>query len=249
MPVFSDSHIHIAHIDDWAPVNDDWPVCAAAHSVDELILTETVAKRADSRVFLSCGIHPQNPDTALAPFTEHLLAENRIAAIGEAGFDLFTAEYKADIKRQREAWNVQLELAERFQKPLVIHCRKALHLIFEDTARLAKIPACVFHSFAGSPIEAMSLVKRGVNAYFSFGKPLLNGAARAIACVRELSLDRLLAETDAPYQRLKNETRTLPGDIIRIHRAIAAIADIPVESAAEAISRNFFAVYAEGNRN
>jgi TatD DNase family protein len=247
--VFSDSHIHIAALDEALlpgmadAVTARSPVCAASHSVEDFARTRQIAQRSGAPVFLSFGVHPQNPNPALIPFLEALLKENAVHAVGEAGFDLFTDEYKADIARQEEAWRAQTELAASFCKPLVIHCRKALHLIFRDYARLAKIPACVFHSFAGSPLEAGSLLKRGVNAYFSFGKPLLNSNKRAIYCVRELPLEHLLAETDAPYQRLKGETQTERRDIIRVHEAIAAQRGIGVEKAAGAIAGNFFGVF------
>jgi TatD DNase family protein len=263
IPAFSDSHIHAAQIENWKPLtfalleNGNGfritnPVCASAHSAGEFETLLAIKRgyeqtQGDSRFFLSFGVHPQNPDARLIDFLEMLVRGNKIDAVGEAGFDFFTDEYAADTARQKEAWNAQLACASRVQKPLVIHCRKALHMIFADTKRLQKIPRCVFHSFAGSLQEARSLLKRGVNAYFSFGKPLLNGNKRAILCVKELPLDRLLAETDAPFQRLKDEARTEPRDILRVHQAIAAIKDARLEHIAEKIAENFFSVFAGGS--
>jgi TatD DNase family protein len=263
IPAFSDSHIHAAQIENWKPLafallenrsgfRITNPVCASAHSKCEFEALRQIKRHYEkttrgSHFFLSFGVHPQNPDTRLIGFLETLAVENKIDAVGEAGFDFFTDEYKADEARQKEAWNAQLECASRAQKPLVIHCRKALHMIFAGTKRLQKIPRCVFHSFAGSPQEARSLLKRGINAYFSFGKPLLNGNKRAILCVKELPLDRLLAETDAPFQRLKDEARTEPRDILRVHQAIAEIKDARLEHIAQKITENFFTVFAGGS--
>jgi TatD DNase family protein len=251
MIVFSDSHIHLAVIQQASAreasggtCSAPAELCAASHSIEEFILSEQLAARQPS-LYLSFGIHPQNPDAGLIPFLETLLHEHRIHAVGEAGFDLFTAAYKADTARQEKAWKAQVDLAAAYKKPLVIHCRKALHLVFRDSGLLAKLPACVFHSFAGSPLEAQSFLRRGVNAYFSFGKPLLNNNKRAIACVQELPVERLLAETDAPYQRLKDEQETSPRDIIRVHEAIASIKGIRIEAAAEAITSNFHAVFGQ----
>jgi TatD DNase family protein len=257
--IFSDSHIHAAQVGDWKPVEGGRgetgggvirnPVCAAAHSVAEYDASQKIACRfGNADVFLSFGIHPQEPRAENVPFLERLLEENGIDAIGETGFDLFADEYRSALDAQKNVWYAQLDLAARYGKPLVVHCRKSLDLIFKDSALLAKIPVCVFHSFAGSPLEARSLLKRGVNAYFSFGKPLLNNNKRAIACAKELALERLLAETDAPYQRLAGETRTEPRDIIRVHNAFAEIRGIPVERAAEKIAENFFSVFARSPR-
>ena len=69
----------------------------------------------------------------------------------------------------------------------------------------------------GPAAEAASLLNHNINAYFSFGKQLLNGNKKAIACLRELPSERLLAETDAPFQFLKGEKYTAPEDIKRIY--------------------------------
>jgi len=238
---FSDSHIHLAQTE---PPEIFGPVCAAAHSREEFSRLESLA--ALPRAFpvrLSFGLHPQAPDMAHAPFLEEALRLNKIAAVGETGFDAFTPEYRAALPLQKAAWDAQLALAARYGVPAVIHCRKALALIFADCAALKKLPACVFHSFAGSPAEARAFLKRGVNAWFSFGKPLLNNNKRALACAASLALDRILLETDAPFQRLKGERATAARDILRVHEAFAALRGIPAEEAARAVAANFGQVY------
>ncbi|MCK9170055.1 MAG: TatD family hydrolase, partial [Treponema sp.] len=163
------------------------------------------------------GMHPQMPVLENADFMELLLKEKRIQAIGEAGFDFFTKELRSDSSRQEEAWNIELELAAFYKVPVIVHCRKALDRMFRDSEKLGKITAVVFHSFSGNPSDAHSLLRHRVNSYFSFGKPLICGDKSAIACVKELSGDRLLMETDAPYQTLKNENATNPAEITRVY--------------------------------
>ena len=82
----------------------------------------------------------------------------------------------------------------------------------------------LFHSFMGPPVEALSLLNRGINGYFSFGKQLLNCNKKAIACVRELPSNRILAETDAPFQTLKGEKYTAPSEIVRVYQAMDCFA-------------------------
>jgi TatD DNase family protein len=241
--MYPDSHLHLAALDAWQPV-DNSPVAASAHSPEEFAVLSEYAARYPGLVYRTFGMHPQNPDTSYAPFLEGLLRNNEIDAIGEAGFDVFTPEYAADSVRQEAAWHLQCRYAAHYRKPLIVHCRKALDRIFRDTALLMKLPVVVFHSFMGSPVEAASLIKRGINAYFSFGKPLLNNNKRAIACVRLLPLSVLLAETDAPYQTLRSETATRVGDIRRVYAEIARIrGESPAEICAR-ITDNFFTVYA-----
>ena len=194
---------------------------SCAHDRNEFLTQETLSAKLNenenTQVMCAFGMHPQLPLVENASFMETLLKERRIGAIGEAGFDLFTKEFKADIARQEEAWRISCELAALYGVPLVVHCRKALDKMFRDSKALSKIPAVVFHSFTGSVQDASSLLKRGVNAYFSFGNPLIFGDKSAICCVQKLDAGRLLMETDAPYQTMRGETETKMSAIARVY--------------------------------
>lgn len=215
------------------------------------------AQSSSPRVLQSFGLHPQAPfsderDFALRlEFLEGLLQERRIAAIGECGLDFFTPEFSAKRAAQEKAFAAQLDLAARHKVPVVVHARKAMQEIFAAAGALKKVPAVVFHSFAGSLADARSLLSKGINAYFSFGKPIVNGAKKAINCVRALPIERLLFETDAPYQTLKGENATSPAEIADVYQAAFELraAGIPYEArpsfidfSAE-IEKNFRAVF------
>ncbi len=171
--------------------------------------------------------------------------------MGECGFDFWSEEFSANRARQEKAFYLQLELAALHKVSLVVHARKAMQEIFEAAAELKKVPAVIFHSFAGSPMDALSLLSKGINAYFSFGKPIINGAKKAVHCVRALPLDRLLFETDAPYQNLKGEKATSPAEIPEVYQAAFELrfAGSPYEARpsfydfAAKIEKNFFAAF------
>ena len=185
-------------------------------------------------------MHPQNPFVENAGVLENLLKENKLDAIGEAGVDLFREEFKNNLSAQKEAFNIQVELAVKYQKPLVIHCRKAMSHIFEEINQLAKIPGILFHSFPGPMEEAHSVLYRLPDACFSFGKQLLNGNKKAFSCMEELPLRNILLETDAPYQHLKDEVFTSCSEIQRVYQAAF---DIRKDLTAEIIKDNFFRLY------
>lgn len=145
---------------------------------------------------------------------------DKISAIGECGFDLFTPEFKSTLDKQKEVWNYQLELAIKYDKPIIVHCRKGMCHIFESVEKLKKIKAVIFHSFSGSMVEAQSILKKGINGFFSFGKPILNGNKNAIQCVKSLPLENILLETDSPYQTLKGEEVTNPSDILKVYKEV-----------------------------
>ena len=114
-------------------------------------------------------------------------------------------------------------MAIKNQLPIVVHCRKANEKLFEYKKQLKKVPAVLFHSFMGTPIEAKSLIKNDINCFFSFGKQIFNNNKKVIQCVKELPIENLLLETDAPYQFLKNETQTFRNEIINVYNGAFAL--------------------------
>lgn len=223
--ILFDAHFHYAvckqHGIELPQFEDfEWMGISCAHSRQEFEIQQS----APSCVIQAYGMHPQNAANedikVSAAFLEELLSKNLISFIGEAGFDYFTEEFKNAADLQEEIFNIQLDLALKYNKPLVIHCRKANHKLFEYSKQLKKLPEVLFHSFMGPPVEARSLLARGINGYFSFGKQLLNGNKKAIACVKELPPECILAETDAPFQYLKDEKYTDLSDIKRVYEAL-----------------------------
>jgi len=97
--------------------------------------------------------------------------------------------------------------------------------------------------------EAESLLRRGVNAYFSFGAPLLLNHKEAVRAFSALPAEHLLLETDAPYQPLQgrafNSWSALPlilEGAAALRRKAGAAGGDPAEL--EAITdRNFREVY------
>lgn len=222
--------------------------CSSCHEEQEFLLVESLARQFPKNVVASFGIHPQNPDVRLFPVLEKLAEQRRLVAVGEAGFDFFTPELAANWHQQREVWQLQLELAQKHQLPLVIHCRKAMDKIFLYCKDLKKLPAVVFHAFPGSCQEAENLLKRGIEGYFSFGKELLRGRRNSIRCVQELPLDRLLAETDAPYQTLRNQEATSPQDIRLVYQEFAVLRGVHENEIKNPLEHNFQRIFT-GKKN
>ena len=199
-----------------------------------------------SMVFASYGIHPQSPalrdktfiEKELS-FIENLLAEKKIIAIGECGFDFFTPEFKSTAPEQEIVFNEQLFLAQKYNVPIVLHLRKSIEKIFTYSRELKKLPVVIFHSFPGTLREAQSLQNHGINAFFSFGKPILNGKKASIDCVQNLPIQNILFETDAPYQTLKDEKETLPSDIKKVYQRACELRGLSIEDLCEKIFINF----------
>jgi TatD DNase family protein len=241
--------------------------CAAsAWNPAEFEAQEKLALEADrdgaAPIALCFAVHPQLPaarneeqegprfDSAeLLQTLETLAAENRIAAIGETGFDLYNAAYRDTEKEQEELFRRHLDIALERKLPLVLHIRRAMHKVFVYSKELKRLPSVVFHSYSGTLEEAEALLKRGINAYFSFGTTiLLNHKAAMNACAL-LPLERLLTETDAPYQPLRGRPFSSWADIPAIISGAANLrqeAGSPGADPAEleaVLDRNFRGIY------
>ena len=242
---YCDAHFHAVQCRDW---QDDFAAghfCAVscAHDVDEYYAQEKLLSLYADSLWSAFGMHPQNPLVQNAVFLETLLQEKKIIAIGETGFDFFTPAFRSDRIRQEEAWDISKKLAQRYQVPLIVHNRKALDLLFRDSRELSRVPGIIFHSFAFGVREALSLLNHQIDAYFSFGKPLLNGNKKSIACVSSLPLDRILLETDAPFQTLQGEAYTKPAEIIRVYQEAGRLRNMELEELCPLIRQNFNAAY------
>lgn len=241
-----DSHLHIAECENFIPAHF---CCSCAHSKEEFFIQEEIALKSGGKVLCAFGLHPQKPLLENADFLETLLTQKRIIALGETGFDFFTPELKSCAVQQKKAFEVCLEFAMAHRVPLVIHDRKALDLVFFYSAGLKKCASVVFHSFAFTARDAASILSHGINAYFSFGKPLLNGNKKSIGCVKELPLEKILLETDAPYQTLKGEEKTTPMQIKQVYEKACEIRGMNMENLENCVLKNFFAAFGVSNLN
>jgi TatD DNase family protein len=146
-------------------------------------------------------------------FLESIASEKRIIAVGETGFDLYNAGFRETEKIQEELFAAHIETALRYDLPVVIHVRKAMFKIFAQTPVLKKCKAVIFHSWPGTLGEAEALLKRGINAFFSFGTVIKLNHREAKRCCALFPSNRLLCETDAPFQPLRGRAFSRYADL------------------------------------
>ena len=143
------------------------------------------------------GIHPECagdlPEDWLQQ-VEKLLSHPKIVAVGEIGLDYYWDTCPRE--KQKEVFIAQLELAEKYGLPVVIHDREA-HGDTMDILRRYK-PKGVVHCFSGSVELARETVKLGM--YIGLGGVVtFKNARHSVEVAKDIPLDRLLTETDAPY--------------------------------------------------
>lgn len=127
--------------------------------------------------------------------TEEKRRENKIVALGEIGLDYHWEPIEEEL--QKQYFHAQLALAEELSLPVIIHDREAHGDCFETVLQYPKVRG-VFHSFSGSAEMARELCRRGWYVSFSGVVTFKNGR-RAREAAEIVPMDRILAETDAPY--------------------------------------------------
>jgi TatD DNase family protein len=144
------------------------------------------------------GIHPnytQDATLADVQVLRELQKDGSVVALGEMGLDYF--HRFADRGHQARLFEAQLGLATEVGRPVVIHSREAI----DDTLAIMRgFPGvrAVFHCFTGTVEEAERILAAGY--WISFTGPVTykkNDALREV--VRQMPIDRLMVETDAPY--------------------------------------------------
>ncbi len=160
------------------------------------------------KVRLVLGVHPHNvadlPATVSEEFESLLLSFPDIVALGETGLDYF---YHPETReRQLHFFEMHLDFASRFKRPLIVHVREAKTPLpggvtaFGDALDRVEGSGLsgVFHCFTGTRADADRVIEAGWFLGFNGIMTFKQGQAlRDVA--RLVPADRILLETDAPY--------------------------------------------------
>jgi len=177
-------------------------LCCGSDTADWDDVARIGAEYGGDGVVCAYGVHPfyvKNIDPGSNDWTDKLserLESDPSAAVGEIGLD-HTVQPRDD-GRQAEVFVRQLKIAERYERPVSIHCRKAFGLMLEilrDNGGL-KFGGSI-HSYSGPPDLVDELVGLGCCISFS-GSILIPNNKRAAASLKKVPSDRLLIETDSP---------------------------------------------------
>jgi TatD DNase family protein len=169
-------------------------------ATDGFLGAERSIKLADSyeAIFLTVGIHPHDATETLDIERLKELAQHpKVVAIGETGLDFYRDWSPKD--RQYEWFRAQVELALELQKPIVVHSRSAATECLEVLQELnAEQVGGVFHCYS----EDVAFEKQLREMSFLISVPgtiTFKKAEEFRDIIREIPLERIMIETDAPY--------------------------------------------------
>ena len=167
---------------------------------------------------------------------EQWIERERPVAVGECGLDFFVPGLDADA--QREYFQRQLELARKFDLPLILHARRAVDEVTAAIRRIGNLRGVV-HSFSGSVEQAQHLWKLGF--CLGLGGPLTYPRAHRLReIVATMPLEYLLLETDSPDQPLHGHQgqRNEPALLAEVCACVARLRGVEPEEVAAATTRN-----------
>ncbi len=154
-------------------------------------------------IWASVGLHPNdNLHEQLDLDLYRKLAEDpKVVAIGEVGLDFYRTTGEENLAFQKERLVKFLELAAETGKPLIVHCREAYTEMLEMLDGATRLFGAdkikgVIHSFTSTWETAQQFLERGF--YLGFNG-IITFADQYNETIKNIPLERLLLETDAPY--------------------------------------------------
>jgi TatD DNase family protein len=183
----------------------------------------------------SIGIHPwyivQERIAIDLKIIESKLKDASCLAIGECGLD---KKVQTPLDLQQEVFERQLTLAEKYKKPVIIHCVAAFQELIAIKKKLKLSVPMIVHGFSKNIEVANQLVKNGF--YLSFGKSLFQ--------INDMDL----VFNSVPNDRIFLETDTIEKDIKAVYEIASKYRNLEVEEMSVIISHNFNTVFNRINK-
>ncbi|MCH8004267.1 MAG: TatD family hydrolase [Nanoarchaeota archaeon] len=163
--------------------------------------------------------------------------KKNIIAIGEVGLDYFWV--KDNINEQKELFEKMIQLAEKLNKPIIIHSRKAE----EDAISMlqsSKFKKIIMHCFTGKK----SLVKKIIdNGWFLTAPTSIVRSTQFQENVKLAPITQLFCETDAPYLTPFKDKRNEPAFVVEAYKKVAEIKNMELKEVVNNIWMNWQKVF------
>lgn len=195
-------------------------------------------KKYDYFLLPAVGIHPECIDNNINEL-EEIIIKNKVFAIGEIGLDYYQNEENKD--EQKELFNKQLDLAEKYKLPIVVHVRNAIQDVY-DILKKRKLNG-IIHCFSGSYEMATEFIKLGYK--LGIGGVLTFKNSKLYQVIEKIDMDSILLETDSPYlspEPLRGKKNN-PSNVYYVAKKISEIKNISLEEVIEKTTKNFKDVF------
>lgn len=227
-----DTHCHLSY-EDYNNLNEvvkniDIAITSGTNDKTNKEVLDVISKY--NNIYGTLGIHPEDIDSISDnsfKFIEENLNNKKIVAIGEIGLDYYWV--KDNKEEQKALLRRQMEIAEKYNMPVVIHSREAAL----DTYEILKDYNVkgVIHCFSYSLDMAKKFIKLGYKIGIG-GVITFKNSKKLVEVVENINLDDILLETDSPYlapEPLRG-TKNVPYNTYYIAKKIAEIKDVNIDS-------------------
>lgn len=243
-----DTHCHLNLTDDIDTILME----AADNNVKKLIISGCDKKSIRDgleiiyrypEIYMTIGFHPDEVDELTDKDIndlEILIKTNKkIVGIGEIGLDYYHNDMNID--KQKEYFIKQLELAEKYDLPVVIHSRESIQDIYDILKEHHN--RGVIHCFSGSIEMAKLFIDLGF--YLGIGGVLTFKNSKLKEVVNELTLDNIVLETDSPYlapEPYRGHTN-YPKNIKIVAQALRKIKEVSLDEVTTKTTDNVNRIY------
>ena len=238
-----DTHAHILseYYDDIDELVNDLKnknvlrVLNAASNLSESIEVLNLSKKYKNLLLPVIGIHPESvSECDNLNEIEQLIKDNKVYAVGEIGLDYYWI--KDNKEEQKDLFIKQIELASKYNLPIVVHTRDSI----QDTFNILKQYKVrgVIHAYSGSIEMAREFIKLGFK--LGIGGVLTFKNSKLYEVILSIDLKDILLETDSPYLTPEpfRGKKNNPSNVYYVAKRIAEIKNISVEEVIETTKNN-----------
>ncbi len=216
--------------------------------ISNIIVPGVTAKRWDNLLSLTqgssqlhnaLGLHPmfmaEHTAADISQLNDYVARFNPIA-IGEIGLDFYLEHH--DKASQTALFEQQLELAVKFNLPVILHVRKAHDAVIQ-LLKKHRVKGGIVHAFSGSEQHALLYIKLGFLLGIG-GTITYDKATRVRRLFSQLPLTAIALETDAPDMPLQGQTgqRNSPESIVTILASLSALRPESTDLIAKTTTQN-----------
>lgn len=213
-------------------------IVSGTNDFDNLEVIELCNKYPN--VYGTLGIHPTEIES-LTDKSFKIIEDNidnpKIVGIGEIGLDYYWQKNNKDL--QKEIFIKQIKLAQKYNKPIVVHTRDSINDAYEILKEYAKGIKIDIHCFSSSLEMANKFIKLGCKLGIG-GVLTFKNNDKLKDVIKKIELSNIMLETDSPFltpepfRGKQNE----PYNIIFVAKEIAKIKNIELEDVLEITTAN-----------
>jgi TatD DNase family protein len=235
-------------------------------SVSESRDALSLAKQYPDSLYATVAVHPHEysklPSLELQKQwmreIEIMAQEKEVRGIGECGLDYHTfenIEISPEQKQsQRKGFLQHIQLAEKINKPLIIHARDSYEDVFEMISLYGKnIPSILLHCYQGDREITKKCIQSSLPIFFSFSGSITYPVKKSLEktkndpreVIREIPLEKILLETDCPYLSPQSQRgkRNEPMFIFETATFIAQQKNISLEELEKVLEQTFHSLF------